>query len=92
MTANGTEHETKIEQVAKAIWEANAPPGAPDWEGLNGSEQYQVELIAIECIRAMKVPTDAMLKAVSSIEDIEHIDRDPEYYWSRMIDAALEEV
>lgn len=89
MTANGTEHETMIERVAKAIWEANAPPGAPDWEGLNGSEQYQVELIAVECIRAMKDPTEAMLLAGNKMTTD---GRGAEESWPAMIDKALDEV
>lgn len=42
-------------------------------------------------IAAMREPTQPMLDAVSSFEDISHIDQDPEYYWVRMIDTALKE-
>lgn len=97
MSTNGTEHETMIERVAKAIWEANAPPGAPDWEGLTGSDQYMVEIIAIECIKAMKEPTDIMLvaaeDAVPELSCFNEKKDSPSYRaWQAAIEAALNEV
>jgi len=82
---------TMVERVAKAIWMENQPAGAPSYDDLDFLDQGRVKMIARACIKAMREPTDEMLQSVSSFVDIAHIDQDPIYYWTRMIDAALKE-
>lgn len=74
-----------VETVAEAIWDSQAPPGAPPYHHLNNMEKFQVSLIARDCIKAMREPTDAMLKVGPGDP---YMDKD---VWAKMIDAALEE-
>lgn len=84
---------TKLEEVARAL--------VADWNTQNGFdaswEDLSPEQVALAfgqartALKALREPTEDMLKAVSSFEDIEHIDRDPIYYWERMIDKTLAE-
>ena len=86
---------TMVEKVARGITHARL------LENKNLTDAVRAEQLeafwksyasdAIAAIEAMREPTEAMLLAVSSFEDITHIDQDPEYYWPRMIDAALNE-
>jgi hypothetical protein len=89
MQENGkepTDNRTMIERVAEAIWTANRPPFAPDFKELDVREQDIVEIIAIECIRAMREPTLNMLNMVEDSQAIH-----PGSIWKTMIDGALEE-
>lgn len=84
MTGNGNDNRTMIERVAEAIWMANRPPGAPRYEDLTFQEQDTVELIAIDCIKAMREPTEEMRRAVTQFQSVSES-------YQAMIDAALGE-
>ena len=61
------------------------------WDELSpDAKAYALEQ-ARAAIEAMREPTEEMLDAVSSFEDIANIDQDPSFYWPKMIDAALKE-
>lgn len=85
MAGNGTIEKSMIERVAEAIWMANKPPIAPDFDALDVRDQDVVELIAIQCIRAMREPTAAMLNSNDPVAVIEMAK-----LWEAMIDRALE--
>ena len=62
-----------------------------EFEDMTEQEMKFAFAHARAAIEAMREPTEAMLEAVSSFNDIKHIDQDPSYYWPLMIDAALKE-
>jgi len=88
MSPNGKDDRSMVERVAEAIWMSNRPEGAPDYGELNGMEKFQVELIARDCIKAMREPTDDMMYAGSIVDDTCF---STEKVWIEMIDAALKE-
>lgn len=78
---------TKIEEVARAIYDStyralSQEERDSDWEDMKATFMPE----ANAAIEAMREPNEAMLEAVLGID---HIDRDPRYYWPRMINAAL---
>lgn len=82
-----------IEKVAYAIFQSRYPE-AVRWWNLSGyvdKDKLTAMKDARAAIEAMREPTEVMLEAVSSFNDIKHIDQDPSYYWPLMIDAALKE-
>lgn len=84
--------DSMIERVAHTIWEENRPEMAPAYEELELMDQLRVRQIAVACIKAMREPTDEMLKACDKIVGSgmgnNHSDRET---WEAMIDAALME-
>ena len=80
-------NQTMVERVARAI----IKEWGWDWEKIEPRDKQAWLVRSRAAIEAMREPSAAMLKSVNSFDNIEHIDQDPEYYWSRMIDAALAE-
>ena len=78
---------TKVEEVAAAMAEAT---NGGKWDDGHYADDHKALWMkrAEAAIKAMREPSDAMLEAVAGME---HIDRDPSYYWPKMIDAALAE-
>lgn len=82
-----------VERVAEAIWNSQQPPGAPPYHHLNNMEKFQISLIARDCIKAMREPTEVMMEAgYKAKEGATPADGSPApFIWRAMIDAALEE-
>ena len=81
------EHWTMIDRVAEAIWMENRPSDAPPYDELDFLDQGRVKMIARACIKAMRKPTEEMLKAGNGAADW----NDGESAWEAMIDTALKE-
>ena len=93
MTEVRDEDRSMVETVAEAIWDSQSPPGAPPYHHLNNMEKFQVSLIARDCIKAIREPTEAMIEAgFRAEEEATSADGSPvPFIWRAMIDAALEE-
>lgn len=81
---------TMIERMAEALWNSNKPQGAPDYEGLSNVDQFQVELIARDVLKAMKDPDPEIFKK-EGIHDNCHMCGGHLEGWNNIIDACLKE-
>lgn len=89
---------TKIEEVARAIYEGRNGPGARPWAHLQSGHKAPYRTDARAAIEALRLPNKAMEQAgdetgcfVSSNEDVSYRGREAGTVFTAMIDAILSE-
>lgn len=90
MTEVRDEDRSMIEMVAEAIWDSQAPEGAPPYHHLNNMEKFQISLIARDCIKAMRELPESILTR-EGIHTNCHMCGGYQEGWQKIIDAVLEE-
>lgn len=77
---------TKVEEVARAIYEGRNGSGCVPWSRLPKAHQKPYMLDALNAVHEMRDPTKAMVDAAHDVPSDHAKD-----HWIAMIDAALSE-